>query len=207
MASDPNQPESDGKAPEPTPEAAPTSPDPAKAIGGLGFMNLARGAKLVALLLFLLPWVTISCAEQTLATMSGVDLATGSVTMHNPMTGQSERPPGNEGPDYPVLAAALLIGLALVGSFLLSRALGTLAGMAGSAVAAALISYTVFIRIPEKTHAAPPGAGAGDTGTGMFNEQQMAELIRVDIAAGFWLTLAALLAAILLNWLARTRAT
>jgi len=206
MASDPNQPDA-SSTPEPTPEAAPTSADPAKAIGGLGYMNLARGAKLVALLLFLLPWVTISCAEQTLATMSGIDLATGSVTMHNPMTGQSERPPGNEGPDYPVLAAALLIGLALVLSFLLKRGLATLAGMGGAAVAAALISYTVFVRIPEKTHAAPPGTGGANAGGGMLNEQQLAELIRVDVAVGFWLTLGALIAAILLNWLARTRAT
>jgi hypothetical protein len=207
MASDPDQSESGSSAPEPAPESAPTSPDPAKAIGGLGFMNLARGAKLVALLLFLLPWVTVSCAEQTLATMSGVDLATGSVTMHNPMTGQSERPPGNEGPDYPVLAAAMLIGLALVASFLLKRGLATLVGMGGATAAAALISYTVFVRIPEKTHAAPPGAGAADAGGGMLNQQQLAELIRVDVAIGFWLTLAALIAAVILNWMARTRAT
>ena len=33
--------------------------------------NLARIAKVLALLFFLLPWVTISCAEQTLVTMSG----------------------------------------------------------------------------------------------------------------------------------------
>ena len=202
MASDPDQPETNS-----APEAAPTTPNPAAAIGGLGFMNLARGAKLVALLLFLLPWVTISCADQTLATMSGVDLATGSVTVHNPMGGQAQPPPSSEGPDYPVLAAAILIGLALVGSFLLQRGLATLVGMAGSAVAAALICFTVFIRIPAKTHNAPPGAGGADAGGGMFNEQQLAELIKVDISIGFWLTLAALLAAILLNWLARTRAT
>ena len=53
----------------------------------LSMSNLARAAKVVALLLFFLPWVTVSCAEQTLVTMSGVDLATGSVTMTNPMTG------------------------------------------------------------------------------------------------------------------------
>ncbi len=206
MASDPNQPDTSA-TPAPPPEAAPTTPNPAAAVGGLGFMNLARGAKLVALLLFLLPWVTISCAEQTLASMSGLDLATGSVTMHNPMTGQSERPPGNEGPDYPVLVAGILIGLALVLGFVVKRSLAIWMGMVGSALAAALISYTVFIRIPEKTHSAPPAAGGADAGSGMFNEQQLAELIRVDVAVGFWLTLAALLAAILLNWLARTRAT
>lgn len=54
--------------------------------------NLARGAKIIALLLFILPWVTISCAEQTLVSMSGVDLASGSVTMNNPA------PPGSTAP-------------------------------------------------------------------------------------------------------------
>ena len=48
-----------------------------------------RGSKLLALLFFLLPWVTVSCADQTLVSMSGLDLATGSVTTHNPLTGET----------------------------------------------------------------------------------------------------------------------
>ena len=74
--------------------------------------NLARGAKIVALLLFILPWVTISCAEQTLVSMSGVDLASGSVTMNNPAPPGSTAPsPDNpfDQPNMAVIAAALLI--------------------------------------------------------------------------------------------------
>ena len=52
--------------------------------------NLGRIAKVIALLLFVLPWVTVSCADQTLVSMTGVDLATGHITMAaNPMGGPS----------------------------------------------------------------------------------------------------------------------
>lgn len=192
MASDPNP-------------STPVEPPPAGAGLALDAFNFARAAKLVALLLFLLPWVTVSCGQAPIASMSGYELATGTVTVNNPMTGQAEHPPGSQGPDIPVLVAALLIAGALVGGFLLSRGLAALVGMAGSAVAAVLIGYTVFVRIPNETHAAPPPGGGG--GTGMFNEQQIAELIRVEVTSGFWLTIVALAAAILLDWLARSRAT
>lgn len=190
---------SDPEPSEPTPAAT-----PAKSVFALDLFNFARAAKVVALLLFLLPWVTVSCGEQRMATMTGYDLATGSVTVHNPMTGVAERPPGKEGPDLPVAGAALLIVGALILGFVLSRGLAALIGMAGSAAAAALISYTVWVRIPGESHAPPSGGGEG---SGMFNEQQIAELIRVDVVNGYWLTMAALIGAILLNWLARSRAT
>ena len=71
----------------------PTDQDPAGPTGGLPLFNLARGAKGAALLLFLLPWVTVSCAGQDLVSMSGMDLATGTVTVRNPITGATEAPP------------------------------------------------------------------------------------------------------------------
>jgi hypothetical protein len=191
MASDPN-----ASTPREPPSAGPGI--------ALDSFNFARAAKVFALLLFLLPWVTVSCGQAPIATMSGYELATGTVTVHNPMTGQAEHPPGSQGPDIPVLVAALLIMAALVLGFVLRRALATLVGIAGSAAAAALISYTVWVRIPSETHATPPPGGEG---TGMFNEQQIAELIRVEVSSGYWLTICALIAAILLNWLARNRAT
>ena len=94
--------------------------------------NLARIAKVIALLLFVLPWVTISCAEQPLVTMSGVDLATGHVMMHNPMTGATESPPGANGGDIWVILAALLILAGLAASFVLKGRNGLIANMAGA---------------------------------------------------------------------------
>lgn len=184
----------------------PVGPDPAappagNAARGSLFYNLGRGAKLVALLLFFLPWVTVSCAGQELASMSGYDLAMGSVTVTNPMTGASETPPGAGERDVPVIAAAALIVLALGATFVLARGAGALVGAAGALLAALLISYTVFVRIPGKMESGP-GAGADAAAAGM-NEQQLAELIQVNHATGFWLTLLALATAIALNLMAR----
>ena len=162
-------------------------------------VNAARGLKLLALLLFLLPWVTVSCADQTLISMSGVELATGSVTAHNPLTGETQTPPDGSKPDLPVQVAALLIVVALVLGFVLSRSQAALASITASAAAAALIVYTVLIRIPAKVHAG--AAAEASLGT---DRMQIADIVRVETAPGFWLTLIALLAAIVVSWMART---
>lgn len=186
-----------------------SDPNLSGAPGGLPLFNLARGAKGVALLLFLLPWVTVSCAGQDLVSMSGVDLATGTVTMRNPITGATETPPGaGPGGDMAVIAAASLIIASLVLTFVLRRSQAALLAMAGSAAAAALLCYTVFVRLPGEMRDTPlaPGGQSGRTEALGMNAQQMAELVRINIEIGFWLTLAALAAAIVLNFMARSSA-
>ena len=172
----------------------------------LSLLNLARALKLVALLFFLLPWVTVSCADQTLVSMTGLDLATGSVTAHNPLTGQTSRPPGSDAPDIPVLVAAVLIVVALGLSFVARRA-AAMGSMTALAAAAALIAYTVLVRLPER---AREGIAEQRTeaiaGPQMIDQAQLLRLIRVETAAGFWLTLAALLGAIAAMWMAQRRA-
>ena len=202
---DPNEPDT-VQQPDPNtapldPAPGPTEPSPKSAIGGLGLTNIARGLKVVALLLFLLPWVTVSCAEQTLVSLTGVDLATGSVSVTNPMTGETTRPPGSGEGDMPVLIGALLILVALALSFILKRGAAAIAVMASLAAAAALISYSVLFRIPEKARE----SATADSAQGI-SQQQLAELIRVDVAIGFWLTLAALIGAIVVTFLSRREA-
>ena len=172
--------------------------------GALSLANLARGLKLVALLLFVLPWVTVSCADQTLVSMSGLDLATGSVTAHNPLTGQTTRPPGSGQPDFPVLIAAILIAAALVLSFVLRRRQAALAVIGALAAAAALIAYTVLVRLPDKAREGLAEQGA--EGMQGIDRTQILQMIRVETAAGFWLTLAALIGAIVATWVAHSRA-
>ena len=170
----------------------------------ISLLNLARALKLIALLLFVLPWVTVSCADQTLVSMSGLDLATGSVTAHNPITGQTARPPGSNQPDIPVLVAALLIAAALILSILARRRQMALASIAALAASAALIAYTVLIRLPEKARAGVTEQGLeAAAGPQMIDRAQILQLIRVEPAAGFWLTLAALLGAIVAAWMAQ----
>src|SRR5688572_15637885 len=101
--------------------------------------NGSRLLMLLGLLFFVLPWVTVSCADQTLMSMSGLDLATGSVTMHNPMTGETAQPPSGGEADLPVMIGGILIALALVLSFVMKGRMGTLASIVSLAVAAASI--------------------------------------------------------------------
>jgi hypothetical protein len=163
--------------------------------------NVARALKLIALLLFLLPWVTVSCADQTLVSMSGLDLATGSVTVHNPISGEITHPPDSGRPDWPVLIAALLIVAALVISFVVRVTLAALGPIGALAAAAGLIAWSVLVRIPDKAR-----ADASTQTVEGLNRTQIHDLIRVETAAGFWLTLAALASAIVVSWMARDRA-
>jgi len=160
--------------------------------------NLARGAKILALLLFVLPWVTISCAEQTLVSMSGVDLATGSVTMNNPAPPGSTAPaPDNpfDQPNMAVIAAALLIVLGLIAGLVIKGRTGLMANAAGAAAAGAAIAYAVFVDIP--------GTMRGSEGfREAMADPQMAGLIRLNVEPGDWLVLAALVAAIVFDALA-----
>jgi len=170
----------------------------------LSMSNLARIAKVVALLLFFLPWVTVSCAEQTLISMSGIDLATGSITMTNPMTGVSESPPGAGKGDLLVIVGAVLILLALAAGFVLKGRTAAQTAIAGTGLAAGVLAYTVLVRIPASARegAIAGGGGGGGPGTSGMSEAQLAEMIRVNIEIGFWLVLLALAAAIVLNVLA-----
>jgi len=199
-----------GAATEPMPSAPPPPPvirpDPnaGGGIAGFSLANVARALKVAALLLFLLPWVTVSCAEQTLVSMSGLDLATGSVTVHNPMTGETAHPPSDgNGPDMPVVVAAILIVLALVLSFVLRRRVGALASIGALAGAAALIGYSVLYRIPAKAREdVTQQSGPATQGV---DQAQLAQMIRVETELGFWLTLAAIIGAIVLTWMSLRR--
>jgi hypothetical protein len=189
----------------------------------LSMANLARIAKIVALLLFLLPWVTVSCSGQALGTMagpqaqagqmppgtgdlvlakaSGFQLATGTVTPTNPNPNPSATPPANpfEKPDYGILGAALLILLSLAAGFVLKGRQGALVGAVGAALAAVLLCYSVLVQLPRAVYASFAGAGGGSA---PIPPADLAQLIKVSIEIGFWLTIAALAAAVLLDLLA-----
>ena len=182
--------------------------------------NIARGAKGVALLCFFLPFVTISCAGQPLAKITGVQLASGNV----PPIGQNGMPgapssgastAANYGVDIFALVAAILIVAALVLTFVLARRKAALLAMALSAVAAVVLVFDVFVRIKgaateqlrqgmDSSGAAAPSGGGADFERQM---QQMVNSISVDPAIGFWLCILALVAAIVINNMVRSRQT
>jgi hypothetical protein len=166
-------------------------------------------AKTIALLAFLLPWVTISCGAQEIASVSGVRLARGVISVRNPMTGAVESHSGSA--NWAVLLCALAIVLALLISFVRAGRAGALGGLIASAAAALLAVYAVLVDIPHqllagvhKQQAASGGAGGtGDLGASLSDS--LTHLIKVEPAIGFWITLLALVAACVLDWLVQRR--
>ena len=173
----------------------------------MSMTNFGRIAKVVALLLFLLPWVTVSCADQTLVSMTGIDLATGHVNMTaNPMGGPSMTAPAEHGGDLFVILGAALILVGLAVTFVLKGARGAMAAAGCAAVAACALAYTVLVKIPGTARAdATSSAGSGGGGAGGPSPEQIAEMIRVNIQIGFYLCLAALIAAVVFDVLAMKR--
>lgn len=184
--------------------------------------NLARAAKIVALLLFLLPWVTISCSPQalgqgggadaaalagagdvTIARATGAQLAMGTVVATNPNPSAGPTPNPFNHPNYAVMGGALLILLSLAVTFLLQGGRGAIAAAGGCALAAAALCYAVLVQVPNEVRASfAGGAGTGGAGAPPMDPLELARLIQVKVEIGFWMAIAALVAAILLNLLA-----
>jgi hypothetical protein len=154
---------------------------------GASVRNLARVAQTVALLAFLLPWVTVSCQGQTLASVSGANIALGRVTVHNPMTGVAET--HSSSADPAVLLALLIIAGGLIMTFRAEWRKAALANLLGSAAALALIVYKVLLS--GSATAATAASRRTDFDSGL------ARMISVDTAIGFWLACLALAAAAL----------
>jgi len=176
--------------------------------GLLSMTNLGRIAKVIALLLFVLPWVTVSCAEQTLVSMTGLDLATGQINMaSNPMGGPPATAPTGHS-DLLVVIGAVLILAGLVLSFVLKGSKGAMAAGACAAAAAVALAYTVLVRIPGAARAdATASAGGSGAGAGGPTPEQIAEMIKVNIEIGFYLCLAALIAAVVFDFMAMKKST
>lgn len=180
--------------------------------------NLGRIARIVALLLFVTPWVSVSCSshgldrladlgatatspgEVAIARATGLQLATGSVSYADtaPLSSaMGEVSSLFEKPNPAVVGAALLILLSLAASFFLIGARGAVVGIATNALAAIALCYGVAVEIPSKADALFHRLGGN----------RMGIEVHVSLQIGFWLCVAALLAAIALDALALKRAT
>jgi hypothetical protein len=195
-------------------DAAPvvTTPMAPRSSDTMSLTRFGQIAKTIALLAFLLPWVTISCGVQQIASVSGVRLATGVVSVRNPMNGAVESHSGSA--NWAIMLAALAIAVALLVSFVRSGRAGALLGLVLSASAAAFSIYAVLIDIPQEVMAGmrqQQGASGMATGSGSPGDfgasftDSMAHMIRIDPALGFWITLFALAAACVLDWMIHRR--
>jgi len=191
----------------------------------LSFMNLARVMKIVALLLFLLPWVTVSCSADGLGPSSsgasmtgapttqlvratGYELAAGDVVFQGgapPPSAANAPPRPFSGPDMILIGAAVLIVLAFLATFLKGAA-GPLAAIGGIVLAGAGLCYTILVRLPKSVRDYFGSAGAGDGGNpSPIDPAELARMIQTKVEIGFWLTIAALVATIVLLLLAMPR--
>lgn len=80
----------------------------------IDFNQIARIGKVVALLGFLLPWVTVSCSNTEILTATGWQLMTGDPQPAGPLAGMAEQDRTEDiDPSYVIMAAfgVILIGL------------------------------------------------------------------------------------------------
>jgi hypothetical protein len=157
--------------------------------------NLARIAQVVALVGFVLPWITVSCQGRVLAQVSGLDMALGRATVHNPFTGVSQTHAGS--PSATIVFALVMIVAGLVVSFNLAAVRAALANLVAASIALLLIAYQVLVSAGSMVRSQASSAQAPDTGI----ERSLAEAVKVGTGLGFWLTCLALAAAIILYWM------
>jgi hypothetical protein len=154
-------------------------------------LNLARAAKFVALFGFVLPWVLVSCGGEPVGRLTGIDLATGGLTVHD---AAGTLPHGSPNLWVVLSLAAVILGIVL--SFLLRGRQAMLAMIATAAVALlASIGGVSSIGPSDQTqpsHNRPLDATASGLG-------------EVDLQYGYYITAAGLLGAIAASGAALTR--
>lgn len=140
-------------------------------------LNLARLAKLIALLGFVFPWVLVSCAGAPVGRLTGIDLATGN---------QLGRP------DLWVDLSLAAVILGLVASFVV---MGRPA-MVAMAIAAVIALVASAIGISNIGVSVQSAGG---------QERPVSAIGQVDFQYGYFITVAGLLAAIAACGMALTR--
>lgn len=143
--------------------------------------------KAVALLAFLLPWMSVSCSNNQLVSATGLGLTMGKFTSELP----GRAPSTGEWNLYLVIAiAAIVIGL--VTAFL--RRGRVAAGLSLSTTAAALLF--IWLGTSRYTKSAVLEQASKTRATGVSEmEQAAAAMIHVHWHYGYWLAVGALLAA------------
>jgi hypothetical protein len=145
-------------------------------------VGFARIAKIVAGLGFFLPWLTVSCSGQPIATATGFNLAVGQLSFRNPVNGAIENHSGSAN-------VLLIIGFGvIVGGLIFSNTevRQSLKRMLGSSLCAiALVFFGMQI-----AHA-PPNPRER-TGAGQMFDQSAMGMITYTDRAGYFVTLIAL---------------
>ncbi len=149
-----------------------------------------RIPKGLALLAFLLPWMTVSCSEQKIAEASGFGLAFGRISA----IGQAAQTGDGAAMNFWLILALIAIGGGLYLLFTKGREAAKL--VLGTSVAAlALILFGTWRYSKDAILAEAARNGGGDM------DRAALAMIEVDWHFGYWLALLSLIAAAVMAWL------
>jgi phosphoglycerol transferase MdoB-like AlkP superfamily enzyme len=150
-----------------------------------------RVPKGIALLAFLLPWMTVSCSGQKLVEASGFGLAFGRVTA----MGQAAQASDGASLNIWLILALVAIagGLALL--FLRGREAAKL--VLGTSVAAIALIFVGTYRYSKDAILADAAKDGQNSGM----DQAAVAMLQVDWEIGYWLALLSLIAAAVMAWL------
>lgn len=150
-----------------------------------------RVPKGIALLAFLLPWMTVSCSNQTLVEASGFGLAFGRVTA----MGQASQASDGASLNLWLILALLAIATGLILLFLKGREVAKpVLGTSVTAIALILVGTYRYSEDAIMAEAAKDGAN------GSMDRAALA-MIEVHWEIGYWLALLSLIAAAVMAWL------
>jgi hypothetical protein len=150
-----------------------------------------RIPKGIALAAFLLPWMTVSCSNQTIAEANGFGLAFGRITA----MGQASQAGNGAAMNFWLILALLAIAGGLFLLFTRGREAAKL--VVGTSAAALVLIIIGTSRYSKNAILAEAAKNGGDNNLG----QRALSLIEVNWQFGYWLTLLALIAATAMAWL------
>jgi len=148
-------------------------------------LNVARVAKLIALLGFGLPWLLVSCAGEPIGRLTGIDLATGGLTLQGSGNGEVQSQLGHANLWVTLSLASVIFGI--VASFVVRRSRQAILTMAIAAIVALVASAVGVSSASSGAQAEPePWRQRG----------AVSAIGRVDLQYGYLTTVAGLLVAI-----------
>lgn len=164
----------------------------------MDYLLLARIAKAVALIGFVLPWVTVSCSGTEILSATGLQLMTGDLEPSGAFAQMGSQQTDDAEPSVAVILACAIVVIGLAAGVLLK---GKRA--AGAIVAAAVLSiglsyFSIQNMRSELTREASETQGPAEANPYFSAEQQRelsqaaASAIRIEEQEGYWLTIGAL---------------
>lgn len=150
----------------------------------------------IALLAFLMPWMTVSCSGNPVISASGFGLAFGKFTSNLPQQGMQD-PAGGSINLWLILAlVAIIVGLVISFQPSAKEKAGGLLASSGAALLLIWVGTSRYGKSEILAEAAKKGGNSSNT-----FDRTAAAMIQVDWHLGFWLAILSLIAAGVMAWL------